>query len=168
MYAVIETGGKQYKVGLGDRLKVEKLAAKEGDSIDIGRVLMIAEGEKITTGKNAADQPVKAEVLGHGRRKKIKVFKKKRRKGYRRTQGHRQDYTELQIVGIGNEILEAKETVPDTRETVGEVDQEEMLSESSETKSLGDSEIANDVGEDLDEAQNPNPDSQEETTQKAE
>ncbi|MCY4274692.1 MAG: 50S ribosomal protein L21, partial [Gammaproteobacteria bacterium] len=87
MYAVIETGGKQYKVGLGDRLKVEKLAAKEGDSIDIGRVLMIAEADQITFGKNASDKPVKAQVLGTGYRKKMKVFKKNPRRGIRRPQG---------------------------------------------------------------------------------
>jgi len=135
MYAVIETGGKQYKVGLGDRLKVEKLAVKEGESVEINRVLMIAEGDQITFGKNASDQPVKANVLGHGRGKKIKVFKKKRRKGYRRTQGHRQDFTEIEIVGIGNHEFVAYEAVPEPVQKTEKVEASEQDPvETQETK----------------------------------
>jgi len=137
MYAVIETGGKQYKVGLGDRLKVEKLAVKEGESVDINRVLMVAEGDQVAFGKNASGQPVKAEVLGHGRGKKIKVFKKKRRKGYRRTQGHRQDYTEIRIVGIGDQVFEAVEAAPETIEEMEPI-------ESSEQDSVENREIKDD------------------------
>ena len=99
MYAVIETGGKQYKIALGDKLKVEKLDAAEGESVALGRALMIADGERIHL--DAADA-VHATVLAHGRGDKIRVFKMKRRKDYRRTRGHRQAYTEIQITAIGD------------------------------------------------------------------
>ncbi|WP_423909301.1 50S ribosomal protein L21 [Candidatus Spongiihabitans sp.] len=101
MYAVIETGGKQYKVAIGDKLKVEKLAVAEGDSVSLGRVLMIADGDKVTVGSPVLESPVIATVVSHGRAGKIKVFKMKRRKNYRRTQGHRQSFTEIEITGIG-------------------------------------------------------------------
>ena len=99
MYAVIETGGKQYKIALGDKLKVEKLDAAEGESVALGRALMVADGERIHL--DAADA-VHATVLAHGRGDKIRVFKMKRRKDYRRTRGHRQAYTEIQITAIGD------------------------------------------------------------------
>ena len=99
MYAVIETGGKQYKIALGDKLKVEKLDAAEGESVDLGRALMVADGERLHL--DAADA-VHATVLAHGRGDKIRVFKMKRRKDYRRTRGHRQAYTEIQITAIGD------------------------------------------------------------------
>ena len=99
MYAVIETGGKQYKIALGDKLKVEKLDAAEGESVALGRALMIADGERLHL--DAADA-VHATVLAHGRGDKIRVFKMKRRKDYRRTRGHRQAYTEIQITAIGD------------------------------------------------------------------
>ena len=102
MYAVVETGGKQYKVAIGDKLKVEKLMAEEGASIDLGRVLMVADGENIQVGAPTLDTSVSATVIAHGRDKKIKVFKMKRRKNYRRTQGHRQYFTEVEITGIGD------------------------------------------------------------------
>ena len=108
MYAVIETGGKQYKVAVGDKLRVEKLAADEGASVELGRVLMVADGENIALGSPAAETPVSATVLAHGRRGKIRVFKMKRRKHYRRTQGHRQSYTEIQITAIGDDKAGAK------------------------------------------------------------
>lgn len=101
MYAVIETGGKQYKVAVGDRLKVEKLAAAEGASVELGRVLMVADGERVTVGSPTPEATVSATVLGHGRGDKIRVFKMKRRKNYRRTQGHRQSYTEIEITAVG-------------------------------------------------------------------
>ena len=102
MYAVIETGGKQYKVALGDKLKVEKLAAEAGASVR-PRVLLVANGGDVAAGAPAAKTEVSAKVLSHGRGEKIRVFKMKRRKGYRRTIGHRQSYTEIQITAIGGE-----------------------------------------------------------------
>lgn len=102
MYAVVKTGGKQYKVAIGDKLRVEKLVAEEGASINLGDVLMVADGDNITVGSPVLDTSVTATVVGHGRDKKIKVFKMKRRKNYRRTQGHRQSFTEVEITGIGD------------------------------------------------------------------
>ncbi len=102
MYAVIETGGKQYKVAIGDKLKVEKIAVAEGDVVNLERVLMIADGDQMTIGSPLLEKPVTATVLSHGRAKKIKVFKMKRRKNYRRTQGHRQAFTEIKITRIGD------------------------------------------------------------------
>ncbi len=121
MYAVIETGGKQYRVGLGDKLKVEKLAVEAGETLNIQRVLMVADDGDIQVGSPTLDTPVTARVLSHGRGEKIRVFKMKRRKNYRRTQGHRQDYTELEIVGIGgaSASVESKaETQPETEAPV--------------------------------------------------
>ena len=103
MYAVIETGGKQYKVAVGDRLKVEKLTVAEGESVQIPRVLMVADGGQVKVGAPATEIAVSATVLGHGRGERIRVFKMKRRKNYRRTQGHRQAYTELVITAIGSD-----------------------------------------------------------------
>jgi large subunit ribosomal protein L21 len=101
MYAVIESGGKQYKVGVGDRVKVEKLLTQEGDSISFDRVLMVSDGEKTSIGSPVLETVVTAKVVGHGKGEKIKVFKMKRRKNYRRTQGHRQSFTEIEITAIG-------------------------------------------------------------------
>ena len=108
MYAVIESGGKQYKVGVGDRVKVEKLVAAEGDPVSFDRVLMVSDGEKVTVGAPVVETEVTATVLGHGKGGKIKVFKMKRRKNYRRTQGHRQDFTEIEITAIGGAVKQAK------------------------------------------------------------
>lgn len=104
MYAVVETGGKQYKVAIGDKLKVEKLMAEEGASIDLNKVLMVADGDDVSVGAPVLDTTVTATVISHGRAKKIRVFKMKRRKNYRRTQGHRQYFTEIEITGIGDTV----------------------------------------------------------------
>ncbi len=101
MYAVVKTGGKQYRVAVGDRLKVEKLAAEAGASVDLGTVLMVGEGDNVEVGAPTLDTSVTATILSHGRGDKIKVFKMRRRKNYRRTQGHRQDFTEVEITAIG-------------------------------------------------------------------
>ncbi len=101
MYAVIETGGKQYRVSEGDSLRVESLDAEQGDSIELDRVLLVADGKDVKIGKPTVDGArVTATVESHGRGKKIDVVKFKRRKGYLRRQGHRQNYTELKITGI--------------------------------------------------------------------
>jgi large subunit ribosomal protein L21 len=101
MYAVIKTGGKQYKVAPGDMLKVEKLEAKKGDTIELNDVYMIADGDRVDIGKpTVANAKVTAEVLGDDRGEKILIFKHKRRKGYRRTTGHRQDLTTIRVKEI--------------------------------------------------------------------
>ncbi len=101
MYAVIKTGGKQYKVSEGETLKVEKIAADEGAAIEIDQVLMIADGENITVGTPLVEGgKVTATVKSHGRGKKVEIVKFHRRKHHRKQMGHRQHYTELQITGI--------------------------------------------------------------------
>jgi large subunit ribosomal protein L21 len=101
MFAVVETGGKQYKVALGDKLKVEKLVAETGDSVSLDKVLMVSDGDDVQVGNPVIEgRSVTATVLEQGKHDKIRVFKMKRRKGYRRTQGHRQQYTELEITAI--------------------------------------------------------------------
>ncbi|HRQ05512.1 50S ribosomal protein L21 [Nitrosomonas halophila] len=101
MYAVIKTGGKQYRVEVGNKLKVETLSAEAGSEILLDQVLMVADGENIATGKPLLDQAkVNATVIGHGRHDKVRIFKMRRRKHYQKHQGHRQNYTEIQITGI--------------------------------------------------------------------
>ncbi|MDP8567387.1 50S ribosomal protein L21 [Methylophilus aquaticus] len=98
MYAVIKTGGKQYKVAAGEKLKVEKLTGDVGSKVVIDKVLLIADGETTTIGAPlVAGAKVSATVVSHGRGDKVMIFKMRRRKHYRKTQGHRQSYTEIQI-----------------------------------------------------------------------
>jgi large subunit ribosomal protein L21 len=101
MYAVIKTGGKQYKVSAGEKLKIESIPAEVGSQIEINQVLMVADGDRITAGTPlVSGAVVKATVVSHGRGEKITIFKLRRRKHYRKTLGHRQNYTEIQINGI--------------------------------------------------------------------
>ena len=99
MYAVVETGGKQYKVSVDELVNVEKLEANVGDKVSL-KVLMIVDGDKVKAGDAAGKSVVEAEVVEHGKDKKLVVFKYKAKKNYRRTQGHRQPYTTLKIVTI--------------------------------------------------------------------
>ena len=101
MFAVIKTGGKQYKVQAGDLVKVEKLDAEEGKTIKISDVLMVVDGETTTVGTpTVKGATVSAKVTSHGRGPKVKIVKFHRRKQYRKQMGHRQAYTELSIVKI--------------------------------------------------------------------
>lgn len=118
MYAVVKTGGKQYKVTIGDKLRVEKLLAEQGESVSLGGALMVADGDKITVGNPALDIAVTATVTGHGRGNKIRVFKMKRRKNYRRTQGHRQSFTEVEITAIGDTVAIDKPTISKAKSKV--------------------------------------------------
>lgn len=102
MYAVIRTGGKQYRVIPGEKLKVEKLSGEVGSDITLDKVLMIADGDDVTIGAPLiAGATVPATVISHGRGDKVMIFKFRRRKHYRKTQGHRQSYTEIQIGDFG-------------------------------------------------------------------
>lgn len=101
MYAVIQTGGKQYRVAAGEKLKIERIAGEVGQEITLDRVLLVADGETLKMGAPlVAGARVKAKVLKHGRGEKVRIFKLNRRKHYRRSQGHRQNYTEIEILGI--------------------------------------------------------------------
>ena len=101
MYAVIKTGGKQYKVAPGENLKVEQLSADVGAEVVLDQVLMIGEGESVRLGQpTVAGATVNATVVAHGRGEKVGIFKMRRRKHYQKHQGHRQNYTELKIQSI--------------------------------------------------------------------
>ena len=100
MYAVIKTGGKQYRVSEGDRLRVEKLEGAVGDTVELAEVLMLG-GETVSIGRPlVAGAKVSAEIVSQGFGKKIIVFKMRRRKRYRRKNGHRQPFTELRVKAI--------------------------------------------------------------------
>jgi large subunit ribosomal protein L21 len=101
MYAVIKTGGKQYRVVAGEKIKVEQIPADVGAEITLDQVLMVGEGESVNIGTPLiAGAKVTAKVVAHGRGPKIKIFKMRRRKHYQKHQGHRQNYTEIEISGI--------------------------------------------------------------------
>lgn len=101
MYAIIKTGGKQYKVAEGDVVRVEKLNAEAGKKVELNDVLMVADGDNVTVGKPFVDGAVvSAEVNTHGRGEKIKIIKFKRRKHHLKRMGHRQSYTEVKITDI--------------------------------------------------------------------
>lgn len=101
MYAIVRTGGKQYQVACGDILRVEKIAGNVGDTVDLNDVLMIVEGEEVKVGTPVVENArVVAKITEQDRAKKIIIFKKKRRKGYRLKRGHRQSFTGLKIQEI--------------------------------------------------------------------
>jgi len=101
MYAVIKTGGKQYRVSPGEKIKIEQIPADVGAQIVLDQVLMVAEGESVKVGNPLADgAKVSATVLAHGRGQKVRIFKLRRRKHYQKTQGHRQNYTEIRVDAI--------------------------------------------------------------------
>ena len=101
MYAIVATGGKQYRVKEGEKLRVEKLSADAGDSIELDKVLLVGEGDDIKIGAPYLDgAKVTATVTANGRGDKVKIIKFRRRKHHRKQMGHRQSYTEIEITGI--------------------------------------------------------------------
>ena len=101
MYAVIKTGGKQYRVVAGEKLKIEQIPADVGAEISLDQILMVGEGESVQIGTPLlTGAAVKATVLSQGRHDKVTIFKMRRRKHYQKHQGHRQNYTEIRIDGI--------------------------------------------------------------------
>ena len=108
MYAVIKTGGKQYKVAEGDKLRVEKLDGAEGEAVELDQVLLVGDGDDVKVGApTVAGASVSATIKAQARGEKIQVVKFKRRKDYKRVQGHRQSYTELEIT-IPSEMVWSK------------------------------------------------------------
>ena len=101
MYAVIKTGGKQYKVAAGEKIKVELLDAEVGATVTLDQVLAVGSGDGLTVGAPlVAGATVSATVVSHGKHDKVRIFKMRRRKHYKKSQGHRQNYTELQISAV--------------------------------------------------------------------
>ena len=98
MYAVVKTGGKQYKVAPGEKLKVEQIPADVGAQVVLDQVLLVGEGDNVRLGQPVlAGASVQATVVAHGRHDKVRIFKMRRRKHYQKHQGHRQNYTEIKI-----------------------------------------------------------------------
>jgi large subunit ribosomal protein L21 len=101
MYAIIKSGGKQYRVKAGEQVRVEALAAEVGSTVSLEEVLLVGTGDGVKVGAPlVSGAKVKATVVSHGRGDKVKIFKLRRRKHYQKTQGHRQSYTELRIDDI--------------------------------------------------------------------
>jgi large subunit ribosomal protein L21 len=101
VYAIIQTGGKQYRVSPGDVLRVERLPGERGDEVILDQVLLVADGDAVQVGQPLVpNATVRTQIVRQGKGKKILIFKKKRRKNYRRKQGHRQLFTALQIAEI--------------------------------------------------------------------
>ncbi len=105
MFAVVRTGGKQYRVAAGDKIAVEKLAGEAGDTITLGDVLLAGEGEKL---EDVGKVTVSAEIIAQAKSEKVIVFKKRRRHNYRRKNGHRQQMTLLRITAVGDSKAEKK------------------------------------------------------------
>jgi large subunit ribosomal protein L21 len=113
MYAVIKTGGKQYKVAAGDKIKVEQILADIGAEITLDQVLAVGAGETIAVGAPlVSDASVSATVVSHGRHDKVRIFKLRRRKHYKKQQGHRQNYTELFVSKIASSLGTAEAAMP--------------------------------------------------------
>ena len=103
MYAVIKTGGKQYQVAVGEKLKIEQIPDSLGSTVTLSEVLLIADGENVVIGTpTIAGATVTGSVVSLGRHKKVRIFKMRRRKHYQKHQGHRQNYTEIQIDAINS------------------------------------------------------------------
>ncbi len=124
MYAVIKTGGKQYRVSPGDKLKIETIDAEVGASYDFDTVLMISDGDKVTVGApTIASAKVTAEVVAHGRGKKIEIIKFKRRKHHQKRTGHRQNFTQVEIQSInGKGAVAKKKAAPAKKTKVADTD----------------------------------------------
>ena len=130
MYAVFATGGKQYRAVTGDILKIEKLNAEKGATVELDQVLMVGEGEDVKVGSPyLKGGKVTATVVEHGRGEKIRILKFKRRKHHMKRMGHRQDYTRIEITGIAasapkKKVSKAKAAKPEAKKTEAEAKSE--------------------------------------------
>src|SRR6188768_2996708 len=114
MFAVVRTGGKQYRVAAGDKIAVEKLAGDAGDTITLGDVLLAGQGDSLA---EAAKVVVSAEIIAQAKGEKVTVFKKRRRHNYRRKKGHRQQHTILRITAVGDKKAEKKTAKAEAAQT---------------------------------------------------
>ncbi len=145
MYAVIASGGKQYKVAIGDRLKVESLDLDPGASVDLESVLFLSDGEDIKAGSPYLNSVVRATVIGHGRGEKIRIFKMRKRKNSRQRTGHRQNFTELEIVSIDGKAVEPaaksvteKAAAPEVEDVKSDDDREQVVGTDGDTSAAED------------------------------
>ena len=138
MYAIIETGGKQYRVQEGDIIVIEKLDAEVGDKVTFENVLVMGEGADLEVGTPYVEANVYGEVLENGKGKKVIVYKYKAKKDYRRKQGHRQPFTKVEITGIGADKAKAapKKEEPAKEETVAEEVKEEAAEKAAVSMSM--------------------------------
>ncbi|HCF24329.1 MULTISPECIES: 50S ribosomal protein L21 [unclassified Novosphingobium] len=137
MFAVVRTGGKQYRVAAGDKIAVEKLAGEAGETITLGDVLLAGDGGEV---KDAKGVVVSAEIIAQAKSEKVIVFKKRRRHNYRRKNGHRQQMTLLRIVAVGAEAKKAapkKEAAPKAEETAAEAPAKKAPAKKAAAKASG-------------------------------
>ncbi len=156
MYAVIETGGKQYKVQNGDVITVEKLNVEAGETVVFDKVLVMGEGADLQIGTPYLDAAVSGRVVENGKGKKVIIFKYKSKKDYRKKQGHRQPYTKVEIFGLGGEEAPVVEETPVAEEApaVEEAPAAEVKKPSKSLKSMKKAELiefAKENGIELDE-----------------
>ena len=105
MYAVVKTGGKQYRVAAGEKLRIEQIPADIGSEVVLNEVLAVADGTDLATGAPFVNgATVTAKVIAHGRGEKVRIFKLRRRKHYRKSQGHRQNYTEIERTAVNTQV----------------------------------------------------------------
>ncbi len=143
MYAVVHSGGKQYKVQKGEILRVEKLPGEVGSKVSFDRVLMFSDGENVRIGQPVLDDvTVEGNIVEQGKYKKIIVFKYKKRKRYRKKQGHRQQYTAIRIENIGSQGEDSEQRLSDKEEIKASTETAELeqktqaLSEEQDTDAL--------------------------------
>ena len=129
MFAILQHGGKQYKVSQGDKIHLAKLEANEGDTLVLKEVLLTSDGSSAEIGQPFVNTSVEVKVLSHGKDDKIRVFKKKSKKRYTRTQGHRQQFTEVEVLAIGAQAKKA----PAAKKAVAE-EKTEVVAEVTEVK----------------------------------
>lgn len=133
MYAVIETGGKQYRVQEGDVITVEKLNAQPGEKVTFDKVLLMSDGKEVKVGTPYVDASVSGSVVESGKGKKVIIFKYKAKKDYRKKQGHRQPYTTVQIDALGGE---AKKAAPKAAAPKAEKAKKEEVKEATPAKKV--------------------------------
>ena len=119
MFAVVRTGGKQYRVAAGDKIAVEKLAGEAGDTVTLGDVLLVGDDEGL---KDAGKIAVSAEIIAQAKSEKVIVFKKRRRHNYRRKNGHRQQLTLLRILAVGDAAAPAKKAAASKKTAAAQAD----------------------------------------------
>ncbi len=136
MYAVIETGGKQYRVQNGDVIIIEKLDVEAGKKVTFDKVLMLGDGKDLKVGKPYLDETVEGKVIENGKGKKVVVFKYKAKKDYRKKQGHRQPYTKVEITAVGGDASKPKAEAKVASKPAAQKTEPKKAEVASETKTV--------------------------------